>query len=277
MTLDKTKLDLNAPAFGHGSQKVDEQGNLEVKLIEPIEEAKPVEPSVEPAEIKKEEERVEPSVEDNKVPYSRFKKFHDAAREAEKEAGFYKAEVDRLKSIQVEKTSPDEVPDYFKKLYGDETSSNWSAVQDAWKIEQQRQENIFRQATEKAVEAVRSERIQEEERQNENVEELDNREIRLEEFLGRKLTEKESSAILDITDEYTPKDDDGNYLGALLPEDKAWEIYQLKQKLAEAPKKESRDNVAALSGSQTQGETSVAVDKDKNFNPLDWNAYKKRL
>jgi hypothetical protein len=50
----------------------------------------------------------------------------------------------------------------------------------------------------------------------------------LEAEIGRKLSEDETSAVLDIVDEYTPKDNKGNYLVELLPFDYAWEIYQAK-------------------------------------------------
>jgi hypothetical protein len=46
-------------------------------------------------------------------------------------------------------------------------------------------------------------------------------------MLGRELTENEQIAILDIVDEYTPKDKDGNYLCHLLPFDYAWKVYKL--------------------------------------------------
>ncbi len=49
------------------------------------------------------------------------------------------------------------------------------------------------------------------------------------------------------------------------------EIYELKNEAKKAPKKQSRDNVAALSSSQTQGEPTIEAEKDKNFNPS-WGA-----
>jgi hypothetical protein len=50
-------------------------------------------------------------------------------------------------------------------------------------------------------------------------------------YVGRLLTEDETSAILDIVDEYTPKDDKENYLVELLPFDYAWKIYEAKNSL----------------------------------------------
>lgn len=66
---------------------------------------------------------------------------------------------------------------------------------------------------------------------NDNVSEIDDRLEDLTEYLGRELTEDETSAILDIVDEYTPKDSDGNYLVGLIPFDYAWEVYQAKKSI----------------------------------------------
>ena len=66
---------------------------------------------------------------------------------------------------------------------------------------------------------------------NDNVSEIDDRLEDLTEYLGREMTEDETSAILDIVDEYTPKDKDGNYLVGLIPFDYAWEIYQAKKSI----------------------------------------------
>lgn len=51
----------------------------------------------------------------------------------------------------------------------------------------------------------------------------------LAECLGRDLTEFEQSAILDIVDEYTPKDDKGNYKFDMLPFDYAWTICEYEK------------------------------------------------
>jgi len=54
--------------------------------------------------------------------------------------------------------------------------------------------------------------------------------LELQNMLGRELTEDEQSTILDIVDEYTPKDSDGSYLCSLLPFEYAWEIYEIKKR-----------------------------------------------
>ena len=59
---------------------------------------------------------------------------------------------------------------------------------------------------------------------------IDEQFLELQDMIGRELTEDEQSEVLDIVDEYTPKDKDGNYLCSLLPFDYAWEIYQTKNR-----------------------------------------------
>ena len=68
--MPKQKIDLNAPAFGAGVQKIEDVSS---------------EPVGEP-EIKPKEEAPLLPEEEQTVSYSRFKKFHDAAKEAEEEA-----------------------------------------------------------------------------------------------------------------------------------------------------------------------------------------------
>lgn len=257
MTIEKDKIDLNAPAFGPGSQN--------------LEEAKPTaEAVVEPVEVKKEEVSVESSEEESKVPYSRFKKFHDRAIDAEREAAEWRAKAESIKPEPVS-TSNADLPEFWKELYGDSEAS-----QKAWKIQSEQNALLKEEARREAVEAVRNERFEESKRTDQNVEKLDENFEDLSALVGRDLTDKEQSDVLDIVDEYTPKDEYGNYLGVILPFEKAWEIYGLKAQASKAPKAQARDQVASLSGAQSQGET-IITEKDKNFNPLDWNAWRTRI
>ncbi len=63
-----------------------------------------------------------------------------------------------------------------------------------------------------------------------NVAIIDEQFLELQDLIGRELSEDEQSAILDIVDEYTPKDKDGNFLCSLLPFDYAWEIYETQNR-----------------------------------------------
>lgn len=246
-----TKIDLNAPAFGEGAQKIEE--TTEETVVEPVVEAK--------------EEVLEPSEEESKVPYSRFKKFHDRAIEAERERDEWRTRAEIKPTIEAQT----ELPDFWVKNYGSDENS-----QEAWKNQLRLNEQIKEEAKQEALEAVRNERYQEDQRTEENIETLDNHLELVAGAAGRDLNEKEESAILDIIDDYTPKDDNGNYMGAILSADKAWEIYELKQQATKGARTKTRDSIASLSGTQTRGEPTI-TDKDASFNPLDWNSYQRRL
>ncbi len=62
-----------------------------------------------------------------------------------------------------------------------------------------------------------------------NIDKINDNFEELSENIGRELTEYEQSAVLDIVDKYTPKDDKGNYAVSLLPFDYAWEIYEAER------------------------------------------------
>lgn len=264
-----SKVDLNKPAFGPNSQKLNQLEEVKAapETSEEVKEEK--EPEVEPKESVVEEEEKDES----KVPYSRFKKFHERALEAETKAREYESRLNELEARYKEKkespTFSKEMPDYWKEMYGDSEASS-----KAWSIEQRRQEEILemaeQRAEERAIRAMREERGSEERRLNENVQTIDSELERVSDKVGRDLTEKEQSALLDIVDDFTPKDEDGNYVGQTLPMEKAWEIYELKTQGAKIAKQNSRNAAAAPSSSGSEGGTN-AGDKDKNWNPS-WSA-----
>ena len=255
---DATKFDMNAPAFGPGSQKIEPDIKKEESVVAEV------------TKVVEEAPKPEADAEESKVPYSRFKKFHDRALEAETEAAKWR-EIAEKKEPSVDKVES-ELPSFWVELYGDSDASKR-----AWKIQSEQNEALISKAREEAIEAVRNEKYEETERVEKNVEYIDSQFENLSALVGRDLTEKEQSAVLDIVDEYTPKDKDGNYSGDIIPIEKAWEVYELKQGISKAPKQASRDNVASLSGASTQGTPDARIEQDKSFNPLDWGAYKKRL
>lgn len=261
--MDKTSIDLSKPAFGPGSQKLEE--SAEEPKQEPVQQEE--EAKVEEQPVQEEPQQEEPE-EPARVPYSRFKKYHDRARELEEEVAQLKA-----KREPETKEELSEVPSWWSQLYGDS-----EPAKQAWRIQEKANQQLIEEARTKALEAVELERIQESQRVSENEERIDSELESLNEYAGRTLTEKEQSELLDIVDEYTPKDKDGNYLGATIPFEKAWDIHEMQQQLAKKPQKQSRDKVAELTGSQTKGEPSAEVEeRNKAFNPLDWGAWKKRM
>jgi hypothetical protein len=226
------------------------------------------------------DEQVADSVEEvaeNHLTYSRFKNVHSRATEAEREAANARREADEWRqryesyTPPQQQTSKSDVPQYWVKLYGDSPESL-----EGWNIQSQANEELKAEAKREALESFRNERYEEAERIDYNMDTIDENLDRLSAYVGRDLTDREQSTILDIVDEYTPQDAHGNYLGAVLPFEKAWEIYELKNTASKAPARQARDSVASLSSQNTQGETDI-TDKDKNWNPLDWGAYKRRI
>ena len=254
--MPKQKIDLNAPAFGAGVQKIEDVSS---------------EPVGEP-EIKPKEEAPLLPEEEQTVSYSRFKKFHDAAREAEEEAAYWKAKATAIEAEPVHYN--EDMPSQWTKLYGDSEQSK-----EAWKVQQDLNRQIREDALREAREAVRNERYEEVQRTEENMETLDNNFETLEAFVGRNLTDKEQSDVLDAVDFLTAKDQYGNYAGALVPFEAAWDYVQAKAGSTKAPQRQSRDQVASLTGSQSQGEPNLSEkqERDKNWNPFAWDSYKTRL
>jgi hypothetical protein len=267
--MDASKIDLNAPAFGEGAQKVEDLVP-ETEVKEPIDQ-----PIIEPVGAKKDDDDGEP---ESVVPYRRFKKFHDRALQAEQEAAEWRAKAEATNNRQAEPQIDyqDEAFKLWIENFGDNEASRKAWVNQL-KIQEQLEQRSLERASQKALEAVRNERQAEENRTEQNIDLIDDQLDELQAEVGRALTEKEQAELLDIVDDYTPKDGNGDYAGAMMPFNKAWEIYQLKKQSSKAPKVQSRNAVAQLSANQTQGETSVQTEKDKNFNPLDWDAYRNRI
>lgn len=245
--------DPHAPAFNFKADR--EQIEVEPMVEEPQE--------VTPAAS---EESV---VEKNRVPYSRFEKVYESAREAREEADRYRREAEELRSyqntVQVDK---EDLPDYWVELFGDS-----DAARKAYKAEQNRITQLEERAEQRALEAIERRQYQEQEKFSTNLETIDNRLEALSDALGRELSENEQVAILDIIDDYTPKDDKGNYAGELLPFDKAWNIYEMQQSQTSAQTRKSKDAVASMSGSKSQGEPSP----ERNFQSGAWGSWRKRI
>ena len=241
--MDQTKVDLNAPAFGDKAQKV-----VDIEKPEVVDTIK------EPESLDEEE---------GKVRYSRFKSVNDRRIEAERLADQYRQEAEQLRSQRVEpKTETTDVPAWYLENYGDNANTR-----KAWANQAKHDEEVLERAEQRAREALRSERTYETSRTNENVEVIENNLDNLSDFVGRDLTEKEQSRILDIVDDMTPKDEDGNYQGPPIPFEKAWRIHELENQNANGSRIRSRNQAASQSGVRTEGEATINEEQNKNFNP----------
>lgn len=271
------KIDYDAPAFGPGSQAAD--GTLTSETV-------PAEESLPKVEVEEDEdnESATSSAQDDapaqKIPYSRFSKVlerataaEEAAEEARQKYQDLLEERETRNESRKESNGSDPLLGSLIKLYGDNENTR-----EIYKVELEKQAIFEERAEQRAIAAVRAERQQESQALERNEQTIDTRIEALSETIGRSLTEAEELSLLEIVDDYTPKDDDGNYLGDTLSFDKAWEIHEMKQQSLAATSKKARSNATNLTGSKTDGEPKgAAEERNKNFNPLDWNAYRNRL
>lgn len=275
--MDMTKVNLDAPAFGPGSQIV---ADLSEEKKQPEPEQKEEQVEKEEVAAKETAESDEEAEEPKRVTYSRFKNVHNRATEAEtraeraereaqearQEAATWRAKAEQIKPNDSVNDGDTTLPSWWIELYGDSEPS-----QRAWKVQSKAnaelQERLVREAQDKALEAIRNQQVEEQRRLAENTSTIDTNLEQLEAFVGRELTEKEQLSVLNIVDEFTPKDDEGNYLGSPIPFEKAWEIHELKNQALKAPKAQARDAVAAINGSSSQGDPSAEEEKNRNFNP----------
>ncbi len=220
------------------------------------------------------EETPETSEEENKVSYSRFKNVHTRYREAEKRAAELEARLQELESSRADRIER-EAPSFegrkwesWKKLYGDSPEAR-----DAFKTWMEDfappDESYIQQV---AAEAYEQQVRNEERRIASNERTLDDQLEDLSISLGRDLTEDEQVAVLDIMDEFSAKDEDDRIL-SLYPAEKAWEMYEIQSQGSRSPRIQSRNKVAALTGSGTRGDVSATgrAKEDKEFDPR-WEA-----
>lgn len=246
----------------------------EVLLDQPFKPDAPAGDTVPEVETKEEVLKEEDSIEKPRVPYSRFENVSRARREAEAEADKWRQRAIELEERKFQSSQPTiEIPTWWTKLYGEGDQQK-----EAYSIWQQGQQDVVTRAKQEALEEFRSEQAREQEVVKGNLATIDEGLENLSAYVGRELTEKEQSDILDIVDDYTPKGDDGKYLGATLSFDKAWDIYELKQQTAKAPRQKSRDNAANVINTPSSGQPSVEQqERDKNFQPRNWGAWQDRL
>lgn len=267
---ENPKYDLSRPAFAPIEESEPSKENTEEEKVESPEE-KVQKETVEPEEPVKEEPR---------VPYTRFKKVRESELQALREKAELEARLQELEDSrqtyrpQRQSYSPTEPPEWWTKLYGDSDASK-----QAWEIQARHEEELREDARQYAVEALKEEQRADSVRVSNNLTTIDENLDDLSAYVGRNLTEEEQSSVLSIVDEYTPKDEDGSYLGAMIPFEKAWEVHEMRLHSATASQKKSRDNVSSLVNSRTTGtpDNSVQAQEDKNFNPRDWDAWRKKL
>lgn len=230
-------------------------------------------------EVKVQEKKEEEPTEEQRVPYSRFDKIRREKEEAIARAEELEKALSERQNYQP-RYAEVELDPYeeayardIKRLYGDNEVSN-----EIINLNLRHQRMIEERAERKALEAIERKNYEETQAitQNENI--IEQRLERLSDKLGRTLSEKEEEALLEIVDEYTPTGDDGRYAGEILSFEKAWEIHELRESQRAQSSKRSRSAATMAASSRSQGEPNGAeTERDKNFDPRNWNSLYKRI
>lgn len=155
-----------------------------------------------------------------------------------------KSELEQVKQ-QTSSTNEPEMPDWWKKAYGEDAES-----QALWREQTQYQEQIYRQWEENVIQKVKTSESEQARQQAEAVRkheaEIENKLFALEEK-GYKFDKNE---LLKVVEEYST-DENGNFLGTLFPFEKAYEILQLKKSVP-TPTDKARAKAADLSVKNTR-------------------------
>lgn len=268
--LEDKKINLDLPVEAY-----DKDGNLKDKP----------EVSVEPsAEVSQTEEKKiveEDKIEDEqRVPYSRFNKVRERAEQAEREADEARSRLHEIlttKDSERESIPSDQYEENYKKdiirLYGDT-----DVAKEIIEINLRHQKEIEIRAEKRAIEAIQRREMEGERALNTNENIIDSRLENLSDRLGRQLSNREESILLDIVDEYTPVGPDGKYAGDILSFDKAWEIHELRQNQNIQSTKRARNPATQASAGRSEGQSTSSIEeKNKSWNPLNWKSLYDRI
>lgn len=251
-------------------------------------------PTTDVGELQNPEEGTTPSPssdEQGKVPYRRFKKFHDMALDAQREADFWKQRAMETQTRPEPRQEYYHVPnpadiepsysgadwERFKALF---SGADEEAVKSAYRLEAQRFAAVEQRAMDRAVEAFEQRSKQEQETYSQNRNFLDDWTDEAADLAGRDLSSEEELALLDILDEFSPKDREGK-IGAPISAEKALEIMELQQTRSHSNRRQARNAIAQISGPSAGGETNIGAtpeEQNAKFNPmLGWRANFQRI
>ena len=215
----------------------------------------------------------EPSDDDegNPVPYRRMKRYRDEAVELREREAQYRREIDELRSQRTPaREATEDIPSEWKELLGDSPQAR-----KVYQTMNARFEAAGEQAEQRALDKIRAERDGEADAVQGNLEAIDDSLDSLSDIVGRDLTSAEQLSVLDIVDEWSPKDRRGMIENPISFE-KAWELHELKTASSRGTRTRSRDSVASLSNSGSRGEPN-SEDHDKSYNPQASGNWRSRI
>jgi len=203
-----------------------------------------------------------------RIPYSRFEKVNERAIRAEERARLLEEQL-QSRSVDRPVQKEEEVPAEWLEVLGDSPASK-RAYQLILGLNERHQQ----EAIEKFQSDLYAQQREESTAVERNLESIEDGLAQFQERLGRNLSEEEESSLLDIQDEFTAKDQDGNYVAPLLSPSQAYEILQLREGTAKAKTNQARKRVVSLTGANTEGDVSS---NSGEYNPLAWGAWRDKL
>lgn len=264
-------MDITPRGFEKESDKLTQEqldSPVDVVVAEPPAESVPKEaveteseegkepPKEEPVEVVK---AAEPEPEEDKVPKSRFLTMHQRAVDAEKALRAFEAERASHPEVEIPLHDDEALKQHYIKIFGDtELTDN------LYKAELARLNSIEDKVAERAYERLSKREEEEQKLIDERVQSFDTAFEELSITTGKdEFSDDEQVAILDIVEEYSPKDAKGNLIGDfLMPLDKAFEIYSLRTETTVKPKRNERNKVASIVGAKTDGAPTSGNDAE---------------
>jgi len=193
--------------------------------------------------------------EEQRVPYSRFKRKVEEAEDAIETVKALEARLEALEASRKETvTEGSDAPAEWTALYGDS-----QVAKDAWKIQLTREQKLREESVKEAIDYLKKSQEAEKASEQENEDTLDEYIESLQKKVGKPLSKKMEEDILTIVDEFSPTGEDGKYLSMISP-DKAYEIYELRSSKRTNATAQARGRVAALTSETSEGDADTSSD-----------------
>jgi hypothetical protein len=207
---------------------------------------------------------------EDRVPKSRFLKRDRELMEERhqrellaKDFQRLEAELEAVRSARTS-TANGDVPKWWVDRWGDSEESK--ATYETYRHTMQEE---LRDLRESIREEERSERQRAQEIEETVSQTFDDQLESLEDTLGKSLSDKQAADLLGIVEEYSPTDEDGNF-ESFISLDKAYEIYDMRQRTS---RNSSKDHLAKVAGTTSQGDASPAPSNG----PPQWGDWRRRV
>lgn len=206
---------------------------------------------------------------EQRVPYSRFKKKAEEVDEYRTRIQDLEARLAEIDARNQEAKPQEDiqVPREWIELYGDSETSK-----KAWLIQEARERQLQEKAVEIAIQKLKAEKDYEEKALVDNEAYIDDSLAELEESIGRKITPKMEDEILGIVDEFSQTGKDGKYI-SMMPFDKAYEIYELRNAKKGIATQRARTSVADLTGNASEGD----IDQSDSSFKRSWDSWREAI